>query len=84
MVQFSRASLFGSPAVEPQRHAAAAVLGTNRVTVPQLKERLSDSQTAGVMYSSSLLAICCSEMSGGACGAVSQRVKNWRRIQTAQ
>lgn len=50
VVQFSRAPLLGLPAVEPQRNAAAVEQDTNWVTGPQLKQRLKDSQTAGVLY----------------------------------
>lgn len=51
-------SLFVSPAVEPRWHTAVAAWNTDRVVVPQLKHRLRDSQTVGVLVSSSLLAIC--------------------------
>lgn len=73
VVHINRVSLFDSPAAEPQWNAAVAAWDTNRVAVPQLKQRLRHSQIAGVLYSNSLLAIC--SWVSGAFGAVTQWVK---------
>ena len=58
LVYINRVPLFVSPAVEPRWHAAVAAWDTDRVVLPQLKQRLEDSQISGVLYSNSLLAIC--------------------------
>ena len=58
VVYINRIPLFVSPAVEPRWHTAVAAWDTDRVALPQLKQRLRDSQISGVLYSNSLIAIC--------------------------
>ena len=58
VVHINHVWLFVSPAVEPRWHTAVAAWDTNRVVVPQLKQRLRDFQISSVLYSNSLLAIC--------------------------